>query len=493
MLQPDGTEIMIRQVGDEWSRYTEDQDGRTIVKDKDTGYWVYVARDASGGLVTTSCKVGITDVSRMNIPRHLRSANSVMRAKRVSKPLSSAKSTGPTPITSGIMKNLVLLVAFKDKPFQYSSSDFDKLFNEKGYSVGGASGSVKDYYHEVSYGQLTVDSIIAGPVTLTNDLAYYGADYNGVDIRPRVMVEEALGLLAKTGFDFSQVDSNKDGWCDGFDVIHSGYDQAANADPDCIWSHKWSLYSVATYSGVSFFNYHTEAELITRNGHDDITPIGSPCHETGHFLGLPDLYDTDYTSSGVGGFCIMSAGSWCDGGLRPTHFSAWCKVFLGWVQPTEITKAGQYSLPRVEDNAKIFKIKGNLPDNEYFLVENRQGCLFDSELPGEKRGMLIWHVDDSLIPFIVGNTFNTNPEHFGVDLEEASGTQHLEDTSRSDEFGDDLDYFRSDTMSSFTSRTMPNSKGYSGIGLGFDIKNISASGDTMTFSVSLPGLAISVQ
>ena len=75
VLQPDGTEIMIRQVGDEWSRYTEDQDGRTIVKDKDTGYWVYVARDASGGLVTTSCKVGITDVSKMNIPRHLRSAN----------------------------------------------------------------------------------------------------------------------------------------------------------------------------------------------------------------------------------------------------------------------------------------------------------------------------------------------------------------------------------------------------------------------------------
>lgn len=486
--QPDGTAIMIRQVGDEWSHYTEDQDGRTIVKDKDTGYWVYAGQDASGDLIQTPYKVGITDISKINIPLHLKSASAMVQRKEAIASYTLAKSQVPTPISSGTVKNLVLLVAFKDKPFTYSADDFDKLFNEEGYSVDGAHGSVKDYYNEVSYGKLKIESIIAGPVTLSQGYAYYGADSGGKrgnDIRPQKMVEEALDLLAKTGFDFTQVDGNRDGWVDGFDVIHSGYDQAqGGGDPNCIWSHNWVLTSVRTYGEVSFCTYHTEAELYTRNGKLGITAIGVPCHETGHFLGLPDLYDPDYTSSGIGRFCLMSGGSWCGGGLRPAHMSAWCKEYLGWVEPTEITGPGEYSLQRVEDNAQIFKIKGNLPGKEYFLLENRQGCLFDSSIPGAKRGMLIWHVDNSLS--ISDNNFNTNPEHFGVDLEEASGTQHLEDTTTSSVTGDDLDYFRSDTMSSFTSTTTPNSKGYSGIELGFDIKNISASGHTMTFSVSWP-------
>ena len=54
-----------------------------------------------------------------------------------------------------------------------------------------------------------------------------------------------------------------------------------------------------------------------------ISTIGVFAHEFGHALGLPDLYDTDYTSEGVGNWSLMAGGSWNysggNGGNRPAH------------------------------------------------------------------------------------------------------------------------------------------------------------------------------
>ena len=41
-----------------------------------------------------------------------------------------------------------------------------------------------------------------------------------------------------------------------------------------------------------------------------LVSIGVFCHEYGHQLGMPDLYDTDYSGNGLGLFCLMAAGSW---------------------------------------------------------------------------------------------------------------------------------------------------------------------------------------
>jgi hypothetical protein len=52
-------------------------------------------------------------------------------------------------------------------------------------------------------------------------------------------------------------------------------------------------------------------------------------HEFGHAFGLPDLYDTDGGSAGVGEWCLMGSGNW-NTPTNPAHMSAWSKSFLGW-------------------------------------------------------------------------------------------------------------------------------------------------------------------
>jgi M6 family metalloprotease-like protein len=87
--------------------------------------------------------------------------------------------------------------------------------------------------------------------------------------------------------------------------------------------------------------------------------IGVIAHETGHFLGLPDLYDTDGPGfgSGLGSFSLM-ANSWgFDGTQRtPPLMDAWSKIKLGWMQPTPITASGVYTINAAASTPQVFMI-----------------------------------------------------------------------------------------------------------------------------------------
>ncbi len=474
-------EIVLR--GDEHLHWHEDEAGYTILKADKDGPWVYAVLDANGQLAPSQAIVGEANPAVMGLPKRLLPADAI--ADAMASAMDRRSATDPeAPIVkvpkTGTMKNLVVLVAFSDLGFSYTTNQYDALFNEIGYTTDGGEGSVKDYYHEVSYNQLTVDSVVVAPVTLANGYAYYGGnDASGDDLRPREMVSEALAALEARGFDFSTVDADSDGWVDGLTIIHAGGgEEMSGNDSDYIWSHQWSLTSTRTYDGTSMREYHTEPG---RRGWDSsssswgVTRIGVICHENGHFLGLPDFYDYDYDSEGVGDFCLMAGGSWNgDNGSQPAQMSAWCKADLNWLTPTSITVSGSYTLPRVEDNKAIFKLSGPFPSSQYFLIENRQGVGFDAGLPGPNRGLLIWHVDET-------QPDNDDQTHYMLDLEEASGTQHLELNSNT---GNDSDYFRIGTMTSFTSNTTPNNKSYANVPVGLEISSISSSASSMTFTVT---------
>ena len=70
----------------------------------------------------------------------------------------------------------------------------------------------------------------------------------------------------------------------------------------------------------------------------NIVAIEVLAHEFGHALGLPDLYDTDYSSTGSGKLALMASGSWGTSGNTPWYPATMitAKNELGWVDIVEI-------------------------------------------------------------------------------------------------------------------------------------------------------------
>ena len=501
LSQADGSRVKVFLKGDEYYHWHEDEGGYTIVRDTESRNWVYARKDPKGSLKRTAHRVGKADPGKLGLTKHLLDAEGVssaraLRSERDRLPGASAPARPPSvsaaplpsdaaqraPITQGTMKNLVILARFSDQTTTYSQAQFDSLFNQAGYVTDGAVGSVRDFYAQASYGKLTMQTTVTQWVTLPNTAAYYGTNSPSSDYRARELITDAINALDAAGFDFTTVDGNGDNEVDGLDVIHSGHgEEFSGNSSNYIWSHKGTLASPVYKDGVKMQMYHTESEV---RGWDSmpttwgITRIGVICHETGHFLGLPDLYDYGGDSKGAGNFCLMAGGAWNGNyGTSPAHPSAYCKSRLGWATPAALASSGTYSLSRIEDNdTAIYKFSGaSFASTEYFLMENKQNFGFDSGLPGSSRGILIWHVDETVPDYGA----NDNPAHYKVDLEEASGTQHLETNANS---GDDSDYFRSTTMTSFGDNTTPNSRNYAGAGLYWYVQNISASGNPMTFS-----------
>jgi M6 family metalloprotease-like protein len=477
-VQPDGAKVSICLRGDEHAHWVEDAAGYPITKSPQSGQWVY-AVVVDGAVKATDLVVGRDNPQGLEPLKDARGqVRAAAKARRTAKLAGQKAPSAPAP--KGTMRNLVILVNFTDTTISNTPQEFDDLFNQAGYAIDGAVGSVRDYYLEVSYGALTIESTVVEPVTLDHTYAYYGQnDAWGEDLLPSSMVRDAVVKLKGRGFDFSQMDGDGDGYVDGLTVVHAGQGEEEGTDANGIWSHKGRLGNPMTYDGVILSAYCSVPASRAGGG---IIRIGTICHELGHILGLPDLYDTTYKSKGVGDFCLMGGGSWNgDAGACPAHPSAWCKIALHWVQPTVIATAGHYSLSRVETTPQICRLQGAFAANEYFLIENRQGTGFDAQLPGTNHGILIWHVD-------ANQPDNDDAAHYMVDLEEAGSNepnrpaQHLE---KNENGGEDSDYFRQGHAPEFTDKTDPGSLSYGGAKLGLGIKNIGPSDATMTFDVKV--------
>jgi M6 family metalloprotease-like protein len=89
--------------------------------------------------------------------------------------------------------------------------------------------------------------------------------------------------------DFSQFDTNSDGYIDAFTFLHSGYGAEFTSNPNWIWSHKWTLYGGdwTSSEGIKVSDYHISPSLWGPSG-SEIGRIGVIAHETSHFLYVPD-------------------------------------------------------------------------------------------------------------------------------------------------------------------------------------------------------------
>jgi immune inhibitor A len=374
---------------------------------------------------------------------------------------SAAADRGPL---RGALRVIVVLVEFPDKKIEATADRFQELFFSEGTME---TGSVRDFYREVTRGQIDIQGEVVGPFELPEPLATYAKGDSGMqpDLpNARTMARNAAEA-ANPEVDFGPFDNDGNGFVDAFVVVHAGADAAATGKPSDIWSHKWVLDTGPFKADkTKIFGYLTISEDAR---------LGVCAHELGHLLfGFPDLYDTDNTSEGIGDWCLMAAGSWNGKtpGDTPAHPSAWCKAQQRWVEVETPADGKPTTIPDVKDEGKIWRLwTDGKETQEYFLVENRQRTQFDAGLPNE--GLLVWHIDDS-------TENNTNENHYKVALVQADGLRDLEHRKNRGDEGDP--YPGSSDNRAFDANSTPNSNSYAGADTHVTITEISDPGPEMT-------------
>lgn len=462
VTQPDGTTLTIRLVGDEHAHLYLTEDDCPVVWDDNLGF-VYASVNDDGSQTPT----GITAhdrASRMSSEFHAakpisepavtRILESRMERRMSSRHMSNIQS-GPkrsqgyglsstTFPSTGEQKAIVILVQFSDLAFgakndanhqyqNYSDSEdpvhdyWNDLLNKEGFNGFGGVGSCRDWFLANSADkdgnpQFCPQFDLYGPVTLPNNMKYYGRNnLYGDDENAYKMVVDACAILDDE-VDFSQYDRDGDGLVDNIYIFYAGFGEADSQQSNTVWPHSWDLHYVnATFKvdGVTVDHYACSNE--TDYGRRTPDGIGTFVHEFSHVMGLPDLYTTVYnTAYTPGSYSVLDYGPYNNDGRTPPNYSAYERWALGWMTPEKYTGSGSVSLANLADTNEAYVIPTE-KETEYFLVENRQQSGWDAYIPGH--GMLIWHID-YVKEIFDNNVVNNTPSHQYVDLIEANGKKN---------------------------------------------------------------------
>ncbi len=387
------------------------------------------------------------------------------------------KSLNLNPNAVDTFRVLVVLCDFSDNTAAGGAifgqkSDFEQLL----FSYNGSDNhySMAEFYLDNSYGNFYMEGVVVGWIRLPQTYAYYVDGNNGFNSYPRnaqKMAEDAL-LLADPQVDYSQFDGDGNGWMDGVFIVHAGPGAEQSGSDNQIWSHQWSLRSTLTLDGVNISAYTTEPEEDLGSG---LTTMGVYAHEYGHFLGLPDLYDTDYSSSGCGRWSLMAGGSWVQGGRYPAHMDAWCKSQVGFLSLQNITSnVTDIQVPMSQYDPVAYRLWENgSVGSEYFIIENRQAVGKESGIPGS--GLLIYHIDES-------RWGNSDETHYLVGVEQADGLSQLEAGANSGDAGDPWTMVN---QGHFDDLTVPNTRKYNATKTKTSVWNISNPDSVMTASFDI--------
>jgi len=371
------------------------------------------------------------------------------------------------------------------------------------------TGTMREYYDEISYGNLDVQGTVYNWVTVSNDDDYYSPDescgrWEGA--RTDEFITETIaandgaidfGDYDNDGPDGSPNSGDDDGYVDFIAIVHpeEGGECGGCEGAHNIWSHRSSLsnWAAGEYTtndpragggSIKIDDYVIQPALSCGGG---MIEIGVFCHEFGHAFGLPDLYDTSSdeeapvtcttdSSEGVGYWCLMGSGPW-NSPERPAHMCAWSKARLGWINPGVVAfDLNNFPLLSSSDVPAAYKLwTAGDPEDEYFLVEYRRQTGFDDQLKAP--GVLIWHVDDT-------DGSQGDECHKRVDLECADqmGTDHTldaDDLDQNEDRGDATDPFCDGET--FSGGSVPSSDSYGGSNTSVTVTDIHGCGNFEVF------------
>lgn len=484
VTNPDGSEVTLRLLGDEYGHVTVDADGRVMSQDAD-GNWRAVPEASVKSMTTRSRRT--RKVNRSSFP------------------------------CRGEVRSLIVLVDFPDIRFSTDLiyDEVDQMLNLPGFDRREHIGCAADYFRAQSQGLFDPSFDVYGPVRASKSATYYGQnDGNGDDMYAHELAIEICRALDGQ-IDFSRYDLDEDGQIDNLYFFYAGYgENFAGNKAAWIWPHADHIDSYdipaseRTFDGKVLNSYGCCAELYGSTG-TDITAIGTFCHEFGHILGLPDTYDVNYSDDGStyhpDQWDVMASGSYLpltrNSGAVPAGYSALERWLLGWAEPIDISAAQSVELQALQSTGMSVRVSTADPD-EFFLIENRQQSGYDRYLPSH--GMLAWHIDrrpSAYISVTLGgenktiscsdawsldyNAINCNPTHPCLEIEKASGN----DGSKTSQ---DTPFPGRQLRTSFTDATSPSMRSWSGAPTGKPITNITERSGVIAFDFMGGGEAISV-
>ncbi|KKM74115.1 hypothetical protein LCGC14_1403620 [marine sediment metagenome] len=309
---------------------------------------------------------------------------------------------------------LVVLVQFSD----FSATESKAAIENK---IFGNSSSVKDYYLENSYGKVEIRGNATDWLTLPYTRVFYGAD-NGTNI-------DALnqGIFQTFTDIIDLADPYVDyGLYDLVMIVHAGNDQAQGYSDDDIWS-------VAFFPSDGPYWYRDNAGIVSASIVAELENIGVYCHEFGHQLNVPDLYDVTGSSINyINSWGLMAGGAWNGvSGTSPAHMMGWSKNFLGLIPDENIRTVNDNDVVLVTvddletggDNFTLVKLP-LLDEDNYYLIEARFQLLYDTHLPDY--GLIITKINEAkqsgygIVDIMDSRTFSTSKDDGEYDLSSSS-------------------------------------------------------------------------
>lgn len=264
-----------------------------------------------------------------------------------------------------IFRMVVIPVQFEDREFAGARTEQERLVAEA------------QAYFNRQYGEEAFEFVLGPAVTLSRETAWYGTDYpDRRDVHLADAVKEACTAV-QGSIDFAQYDSDKDGFVDNVFLLYAGPGQHESGVASDIYPQQGRL-SAGGGNPLTIKNIKIDKFAVAPEAR-----LGIFCHEFGHVLGLPDLYDSDGeqsggTDRGLWGTSLMDEG--CRRAVPP-DFGAIEFELLGLGTAEELT-TGPKTLAPLLSGRRYLKAPTDT-EGEFFLFEARAD------------GLHVFHVDRS--------------------------------------------------------------------------------------------------